>query len=292
MAPVSAVCDETVSCDPLVDALRETGPLSNLFLRAATHQVASVRATLQGPHSQQAVLAMVAAARRRIDREAAESPLADMRQCSPGCTACCHTVTTDCTPLEALALAVHLRDTLSPDDLNAVMLRLAEVTHQRSRMTPAQRSTTRLRCGLLNDQGRCAGYAARPLACAGAFSFCRQTCHAAWHEPELVSATATLDHALKVWTMGISGGLQRALAEAGYDANLYELNSILLRALDHPRALELWLAQEDVFAECLCTDPHSPPRKAAVLHKHGRIPARPTRMVGRGAGCGTRNAEG
>jgi Fe-S-cluster containining protein len=282
MTIASGASAEPAACDPVVDAIRQQGPLSDLFLRAAASQLETTRGALRGPFPRQVALALVEAARRRILHEAAESPLAVLTQCGPRCVACCHTTTTDCTPLEALALAHYLRATRPAEEIDAIAIRLAEVAQRRGQLEPARRQTTRLRCGLLGQDGLCAAYAARPLICSGAMSFSREACYSAWSDPQRASAGAPLDHAMKVWTMGISGGLQWALAEAGYDANLYELNSILVRALEEPAALERWLRKEDVFAGCQCTDPHSPPRKMPLVpHTHGPVPGRPSRLTAR-----------
>jgi hypothetical protein len=64
--------------------------------------------------------------------------------------------------------------------------------------------------------------------------------------------------------MGVSGGLQRTLVAAGLDGNLYELSSAVLCALETPRAVARFLQGEDLFANCICTDAHSPPRGAEV----------------------------
>jgi hypothetical protein len=100
------------------------------------------------------------------------------------------------------------------------------------------------------------------MACAGFFSLSREACEAAYHAADLAAAEVPTDRAAKAWTMGVSGGLQHALVAAGLDGNLYELNAAVLCALETPRAVDRWLAGEDVFARCLCTDAHSPPRVA------------------------------
>jgi hypothetical protein len=129
-------------------------------------------------------------------------------------------------------------------------------------MSAAERSATRLRCGLLGDDGLCSVYEARPLVCAGVYSLSREACESAARQDDVAAQQVPLDRPAKAWTMGVSGGLQRALVEAGLDGNLYELKSIVLCALNTPDANRRWLAGEDIFANCVCTDAHSPPRFA------------------------------
>lgn len=90
----------------------------------------------------------------------------------------------------------------------------------------------------------------------------RAACDLAAADPHGQAAQQVpFDPHTKTWTMGVSGGLQRALVDAGLDGNLYELSSIVLRALEVPDAARRWLRREDVFRGCVCTDAHSPPRK-------------------------------
>lgn len=193
-----------------------------------------------------------------------QSALVVLRQCSAGCSACCHTVAVDVTPLEALVVADYVQRTMSPEQLDVVRERLRLNAQRRAAMTADERSTVRMRCGLLGDDGLCQAYAARPLVCAGVYSLSRVACEAAASGDDLTAGQVPLDRPAKAWTMGVSGGLQRALVEAGLDGNLYELNSIVLCAIETTHAAARWLAKEDIFAQCICTDAHSWPRKAAA----------------------------
>src|SRR5690606_33399307 len=145
-----------------------------------------------------------------------------------GCHACCHTVSADITPLEAIVAAEHLQQTCDAARLAPLRERLRENAKRRAGMSAAERAQIRLRCGLLGDDGLCQTYAARPLVCAGVFSRSRSACETAALSPNLAGQNVPLDRPAKAWTMGLSGGLQRALVEAGLDGNLYELNSAVL----------------------------------------------------------------
>jgi hypothetical protein len=170
-------------------------------------------------------------------------------------------VAVDVTPLEALAVADFLRANVAEPHLAGIRQRLRGNAEARSRMTPEQLRRVKLTCAFLSEDGRCGVYPARPLACAGAFSMSRQACHTAAENPASpASQRVPLDPHTKCWTMGVSGGLQRALVDVGLDGNLYELSSIVLRALEVPDAAQRWLRREDVFQSCTCTEAHSPPR--------------------------------
>jgi uncharacterized protein len=81
----------------------------------------------------------------------------DDMTCSAGCSSCCHAWLT-VSSVEASELRAALRD-LPADERARVRVRgLAELAREAAAETPA-------RCALLDEQGRCAVYAARPLVC-------------------------------------------------------------------------------------------------------------------------------
>jgi hypothetical protein len=164
------------------------------------------------------------------------------------------------TPLEAIVVAEHLKEHCEEARLTIIRGRLRENATRRARMTAEERRQVRLRCGLLGDDGLCQAYVARPLVCAGVYSLSRDACEHAANSQNPAAQNIPLDRPAKAWTMGVSGGLQRALVAAGLDGNLYELNSSVLCAIETPDVATRWLRGEDVFADCVCTDAHSPPR--------------------------------
>lgn len=49
---------------------------------------------------------------------------------------------------------------------------------------------------------------------------------------------------------GVQLGLQEGLQSAGLDAEVYEFNSALAKALETPDAADRWAKGENVFASC------------------------------------------
>jgi Fe-S-cluster containining protein len=252
----------------LLEIISEGGPLAQWFRQASVEVRAAIETALQQSRAAAFVATVSQTAREQLERGVEDSPLTVLRQCGAGCNACCHTVAADSTPLEAIVAAEYLLARASPALVAKVCQRLAENAARRAAMNAEERSRIRLRCGLLGDDGLCQVYEARPLVCAGVFSLSRTACELAATHSDPASQRVPLDRPAKAWTMGVSGGLQRALVEAGLDGNLYELNSIVLRALQTPDVGARWLANEDVFAGCICTDAHSAPRRAPA---HFRI---------------------
>jgi Fe-S-cluster containining protein len=103
-------------------------------------------------------------------------------------------------------------------------------------------------CPLQGDDQVCRVYDARPLRCRPlhAATIARQLGLEAPKEgeiPEWLPDAQTVEQ-------GIEEGEAQALQSAGLDANLYELNSALVTALDTPDAAQRWRKGEDTFAEC------------------------------------------
>lgn len=255
------------AADTLLQELRCGGPLARLFQQASSEVRTLLSQVLEQQRPKQLVAALTQTSRRALEAGTDASPLVVLRQCDAGCNACCHNVSADITPLEAIVVAEYLHRVADAATLSRVRSRMLLNTALRANMTPQERLHTRLPCGLLGDNGLCSVYEARPLVCAGVFSLSRTACEASARHHGPAAPTIPLDRPAKAWTMGVSGGLQRALVDAGLDGNLYELNSIVLCALDTPNAAERWLRGEDLFSQCVCTDAHSPPRRLPTEHR-------------------------
>ncbi|MGY8769094.1 MAG: YkgJ family cysteine cluster protein [Pirellulales bacterium] len=191
----------------------------------------------------------------------AQSSDSQNRECGAGCSACCFTVAVDVTAIEALACAEYLTSCVGLEEVNVIKNRLNKLTQRRRLMSDEQRRKTKLRCGLLDEQGLCQVYPVRPLICAGVFSLDQSACNEAASAVGEEEKCIPLDRPAKVGTMGISAALQQALVKKKLDGNLYELNSAVLCGLETENAMERFLQGEDIFRDAICTDAHSYPRK-------------------------------
>jgi Fe-S-cluster containining protein len=156
--------------------------------------------------------------------------------CAPGCFFCCF-LWTDALPLEVLRIADHLQRTASPEALAEVRRRLSE------RLTAPLGARP---CGLLTGEGRCAVYAIRPMTCRGFHSFSKGACQTAF-EQHATSPTAALDEPLHMLVAAMQEGLERGLAEHGFESGWVELNEALLHALERPASVTSWLHKEPIF---------------------------------------------
>ncbi len=261
--------EQPIANDPanvdFLKCLQQPGDLRTLFLQAAEFQKKSVQKLMRGVTTSRRASAIWSDAMNRVAQGVGESPLAADRECGSGCHFCCRFSTVDIMPMEAVVIAEYLQDHCSAAERDALKSRLEKIVALRKEASPAKAAQLRLGCGLLGDDGLCSVYSVRPLICAGVFSASRDVCEAIFENRDLGHDSPPFDNPARAWAMGVSGGLQRALSESGLDGNLYELNSAVLCALNTPGAAELWGRGVDVFADCLCRDPHSPPRRRPEL---------------------------
>jgi Fe-S-cluster containining protein len=187
-------------------------------------------------------------------RVEAKIPRSAPVDCSAGCAYCCHLKVT-ASPVEVLALADHLRRTLSPERLRALKRKLDETDRRTHGQTTDQRASARVPCPLLDEAGLCAGYEARPLKCRGANSSDRGACERAFTEPE-----RDLGIPLYVPQMALADALSTGLATgaftAGLDGSLVELVAGLRAALEHPDATSRWLRGEPVLQKAIDPETH------------------------------------
>lgn len=246
---------------PLLEEIRRGGPLAALFQRAAGAQSDAARQLLRQRKAVDLLEKLMDDVRERQQKGTTANSLTVLHECAAGCTACCRASLVEVTPLEALAIASYVKEKCGEGELHRLKVQLQANAEQRAQWRAGTSTGAVPACAFLGEDGLCQAYEARPLVCAGVFSFSRAACQIS--QPGPSETNVPLDRSAKAWTLGISGGLQRALVAAGLDGNIYELHSIVLRALEVEDAFQRWLKCEDIFAGCHCTDAHSAPRKEA-----------------------------
>jgi Fe-S-cluster containining protein len=180
-------------------------------------------------------LAMPEIGRRRM--EEADAEVAALRRsdppdaplaCAAGCAACCH-MGVDVTVFEAAAVAAHLETRVDPRARARLHRRVLETAARTKGMDPHARRRAAVPCALLEDDGRCAVYEARPVLCRATMATDAAACHRAflegrageermWHAP-----AARLKQAM----LGSGAAYELATGQRG----VYELHAILAAAL-------------------------------------------------------------
>jgi len=175
--------------------------------------------------------------------------------CRAGCDHCCHQPV-GLTPPEALAIAAHLRQSLTRAALAIVAARLAERVADTRGLSPAARFSPDHPCPFLNC-GRCSIYEVRPLACRGMNSLDAEECKTRLRDPDARAAFLA------------SGSGGRSFMEpirafhavsAGLQLSLSELYGLDMRPLELTLALDLLLnGSESTAAEWLRGKPSFEP---------------------------------
>lgn len=148
-----------------------------------------------------------------------------------------------------LSMIFNLKERFSLQTLQMVREKIAKNAAIVDDMTTNQHARANVKCVLLDDDGKCSAYEARPIPCSSWCSLSRAQCEAAF-AADPVTANVTIDAIVHTTGRGAQRGLCVGTFRLGLGAKTYELHSALLRALDTPDAEERWARGEDVFAGC------------------------------------------
>jgi Fe-S-cluster containining protein len=190
--------------------------------------------------------------------------------CGKGCSYCCHGTRVTVTIPEVARLVAYARRHLGAEQLARVEERAkdnAAKTHGKTLLGyPLD-----LRCALLDDDGSCSAYAARPLMCQKEHSLDVSQCKAAFEnddpsiDPPIGRAQAVVDFG----EMAL-GAYVGAATEACLDVRSYELQEALHLALSTPDAVRAWLAGGAVFASAAQNDSDLVPLRKSARDWTGR----------------------
>ena len=179
--------------------------------------------------------------RTAIAREPPSRPIA----CARGCSSCCVSKVV-VTPPEALRIAAHLRRTLDPEALAAVITRVAAADDRARGLTRARRLEEKVPCPLLADDGSCSVHEVRPLICAGWTSLDVGACERYFAAEGAGASAPTYGLGYEI-SGAILAGLVQACGDTGLDGTLLELIAALRIALTRPNASERWRRRLPVF---------------------------------------------
>jgi Fe-S-cluster containining protein len=220
----------------MTQQIPEPPPWDEILRQAFAQPREAARQFAQGTQTPAAAWMLLEHIHHAADEAVQRWPRRTEHACAPGCFFCCF-LWTDALPLEVLRIADHLQRTASPEDLAEVRRRLRQRVAAPLGDHP---------CGLLTAEGRCAVYAIRPMTCRGFHSFSKSACQASY-EGRTAGPTAALDEPLHMLVAAMQEGIERGLAEHGFESGWVELNEALLHALDLPASLASWLNREPIF---------------------------------------------
>jgi Fe-S-cluster containining protein len=181
---------------------------------------------------------------RAVQTALKEMPPQAPPACREGCSWCCRTPVGAAAP-EVLRIVAYLRETLSPEQWEALRQRVRSGVEVRRLLGIDRVRRAALACPLLVED-RCSAYPVRPLTCRG------------YSSSDALSCERALDPASGVqvpiyWPQQrlaafVLDGMRAGLAANGIDAELLELTAALQIALETPDVEKRWLSGEKVFA--------------------------------------------
>jgi len=164
--------------------------------------------------------------------------------CARGCASCC-TLTVDITPDEAIATAIHLSQTLAPDELAAARERASIKAERSQGLTPDERHALRLSCAVLDEaSGACRAHPIRPAPCQGYLSLDRRRCEADHLGPPVPILQPVAADYIRDAVMAAQ---RIVLTDAGLSQDQIELTEGILRVWKDPTAETRWLAGDRVL---------------------------------------------
>jgi len=149
--------------------------------------------------------------------------------CKSGCWYCCY-YRVEAHAEELLKIAEYLLKTLSADQLTGLQQQVAQNVETLRAMSHKQQLQANLPCPLLTD-GVCTVYELRPARCRTFHATDVRGCRQSWEEPENLAIPGSLIPELYQAGEAHLEGFRKAMAAAGYDGSVYELNAALQFAL-------------------------------------------------------------
>lgn len=187
---------------------------------------------------------------RLLDEELARlPPRPHAPACAAGCAMCCH-LRVAATPVEVFGLLDYLVKSQSAAGWQAMRGRIAATARDVHALAPRALLVTNLPCPVL-EEGRCAGYAGRPLNCRAYHSLDVAACERSFARPDDLSLGHPQDAAVARVNEGLQRGFIDAQAGAGLDAAQYELATALEEAIDDPGARQRFANGERAFLRAL-----------------------------------------
>ena len=172
-----------------------------------------------------------------------------MLACRSGCSFCCHQPVAVTAP-EAFYLSAVLQ--LRPDALAA----MGDVAQQSADRDPDGNKVAWFRCPLLDGEGSCSAYRARPLACHAYVSMSVEDCKTSYPQPgdsivmEPRGYGGVKEHCRII--------LLAAMKIHGLPLVFYEMNAAVAAIARVPNAEKRWLRGENVFGDLRTITPIKP----------------------------------
>lgn len=165
--------------------------------------------------------------------------------CKKGCCYCCY-LRVEVRAYEVFTISRFIHQKRSDVEIKQLIDRLRSTADAISGLTREEHFARNVECSLLLD-GECSVYAVRPALCHKHHSLSEQQCQRSFENPSDVSIPPVGHPLIIQSTRAAILGFRDALDKVGLDSNLYELNSALLVALEHPEFGKKWRKGKKAF---------------------------------------------
>lgn len=183
--------------------------------------------------------------RQRHDSRIAAAPDYGTLACRAGCTWCCH-FSVDIRAVEAFSILDFVERSFPEPEKARIYSEIRLNSAASKGLNAMQRMQRNIKCPFL-VQGRCSIYAARPQTCRNYHATDVAGCEASYQDPENLDIDP--EFAPLVYQAGNAhvDAFTRAMREAGYDTNVYEMNCALDAALSEPEARQRFESRRQPF---------------------------------------------
>ena len=171
---------------------------------------------------------------QRHDERIASAPDIGTLACRAGCTWCCH-YSVDVRAVEVFAILDFVERTFTAAEKARVYAEIRANSVELAGLDEFERMRRNVKCPFLR-QGRCTIYAVRPQTCRNYHATSAAGCQQSYEEPDNLDIDP--EYAPLVYQAGGAhvDAITTAMREAGYDTNVYEMNSAIDAASSEPRA--------------------------------------------------------
>ena len=137
--------------------------------------------------------------------------------CERGCHYCCH-LRVEIRPHEAFVLAEHIAGRFSHADRAATITRIEANLQRIAPLSAAAHVRAGLPCALLDEQGTCSVYDARPAACRKYYSVSVSTCRNAFLDTSAPLTGELENEAVRLAGNAVALGHAQGLEDAGFES--------------------------------------------------------------------------
>lgn len=182
---------------------------------------------------------------RRHDERIASAPDVATLACRAGCTWCCH-FSVDVRAVEVFGILEFVERTFTADEKKRIYAEIRANSAALGTLDEFERMKRNVKCPFLRE-GRCSIYSVRPQTCRNYHATSAVGCQQSYEDPENLDIDP--EFAPLVYQAGGAhvDAVTAAMREAGYDTNVYEMNTAIDVALSEPGARERFEAKLPPF---------------------------------------------